>query len=133
MKIVQKAVIKNKDTYLILKRSPHAKTFPEHWDFPGGKLEPNEDPVLGIEREIREETQLDLKAVIVLGSYEFDLLDAGYVTHQYVVYETAGKIHDPVLSDEHTDYRWATKKEMLTLLIEPYMKEYFKEDATTLT
>ena len=55
MILVQKAIVKDKNNFLIILRSPSAKFFPEHWDFPGGKLEPNEEPFAGIEREVIEE------------------------------------------------------------------------------
>src|SRR3989338_6946509 len=70
MNLIQKAVVKNGDKYLIGLRSENAKYFPLHWDFPGGKLEPNEDPFDGIKREVKEETDLDIKPLVILGVYE---------------------------------------------------------------
>ena len=55
MKLVQKAVVKNGNKFLILLRSPESFSFPEHWDFPGGRLEEDEEPFAGIEREVFEE------------------------------------------------------------------------------
>lgn len=86
MRLVQKAAIKKDDKYLILLRSSNAALFPNHWDFPGGKLEDGEDPVKGIEREISEETTLKAKALEVIGVYEFDLQNKGQMTigSQYI-------------------------------------------------
>ena len=73
MKLIQKAVIKQGDKYLIGLRSENAKYFPLHWDFPGGKLEPGEEPFEGIVREVKEETNLDVRALAAIGVYQFDL------------------------------------------------------------
>ncbi len=127
MILVQKAVIKKDGKFLIALRSPTAKYFPNHWDFPGGKLEPNEEPFAGIEREILEETTFQVKALEVVGVYEMDIDKIGKNSHRYTIYSTkilSGKIK---LSDEHLKFRWATKEEILQLKVEPYLRLYFKE------
>jgi 8-oxo-dGTP diphosphatase len=48
------AVIEREGLVLIAQRPPH-KLLPLKWEFPGGKVEPGEDPAAAIVREIREE------------------------------------------------------------------------------
>ena len=122
---IQKAVIMKEDKFLIILRSPSAPFFPEHWDFPGGKLEHGEDPKEGIAREILEETGLRATIGDVVGVYEMDLIPE--VTHRYTVYVTSDVKGDTQLSFEHTAFQWATKDDILALPIEPYMKSYFEE------
>lgn len=125
MKEIQKAVVKKGNKFLILLRSPKAEFFPEHWDFPGGKLEPNEEPFSGIEREILEETGLTVKALNVVGVYEMVLKS---IPHKFTVYSTRLLSGEKVkISHEHLEFKWATKEEILALKIEPHMKEYFEE------
>ncbi len=125
-KMIQKAVIIRGGLFLVLKRSPRADFFPDYWDFPGGKLEPNEDLRTGIEREVFEETGLTINAEKIIGTYKMTLKD---IPHQFTVYAT--KLLSPheevTLSREHTQSKWVTKEELLKLKIEPYMVEYFKE------
>ena len=123
-KDIQKAVVMKDGKYLIILRSQNTKFFPGHWDFPGGKLEPDEDPKTGIAREILEET--GLRAVIqdVVGVYEIDLVPE--YQHRFIVYMTSDVDGDLRLSPEHTDFRWATKEEILQLPIEPYIRLYFE-------
>ncbi len=126
--IVQKAIIKKGDKFLVVLRAPDAKYFPGHWDFPGGKLEANEDSFIGIEREAIEEVGLKIKAKEVVGTYEMDLDNNGEkVSHRFIVYSTEILSGDVKLSHEHLEYRWATKEEILRLPIEPYMTSYFNE------
>lgn len=128
MKEIQKAVIKKGDKFLITLISPQAAYFPKHWDLPGGKLEPNEDRLAGITREVKEETDLDIVPLKVIGVYEFDLDDQGQNTHRFTLYSTEVKSDKIKLSPEHTDYRWATKEEVLQLPIEPYFKPFFVDN-----
>ena len=48
------AVIEKAGCVLVAQRPPH-KLLPLKWEFPGGKVEPGEDPAAAIVREIREE------------------------------------------------------------------------------
>jgi 8-oxo-dGTP diphosphatase len=129
MRLVQKAIIKKGECFLVLRRSPTAAYFPNYWDFPGGGLEAGEEPYTGIEREILEETGLKAKALQVVGEYELDLDNIGEITHKFTVY--AAKVTSDKnkirLSHEHSGFRWATKPQILNMKIELYMREYFKE------
>lgn len=127
MKLIQKALIKKGDKYLIGLRSPNAAYYPVHWDLPGGKLEPNEDPFLGIIREVKEETNLDIKPIKVLGIYEFDLDQLGENSHRFTIYSTEIVSGEVKLSPEHLEQKWATKEEILALPIEPYFAPLFKD------
>ena len=119
--------MKKGNKYLILLRSKDAKYFPEHWDFPGGKLEPEEDSFLGIEREVFEETSLKVRALKAVWRYEFDFENKGENTHRFTVYLTHIVSGDVRLNHEHIEYKWATKEEILSLSVEPYIRLYFKE------
>ena|SRR3989344_6283635 len=123
---IQKAVLQKDGKYLILLRSAHAIHFPKHWDFPGGNLEEGEEPFAGIAREVKEETCLDVTPMEVVGVYEFDLNHAGQPTHRFTLYTTCIMSGEVLLSDEHTEYRWATKDDIFALNnIEPYIRPYF--------
>lgn len=119
--------MKKGDKYLIGLRSENAKYFPLHWDFPGGKLEPDENPLAGIAREVKEETGLDIQPLEILGVYEFDLDNKGDNTHRFTIYSTEIISGDLTLSEEHIEQRWATKDEICKLKIELYFKPFFKE------
>lgn len=132
MILVQKAIIKKDNKFLVVLRSPNAKFFPEHWDFPGGKLEPNEDPFAGIKREIIEETSIKTKIIEVVGIYEIELESKGEkIPHRFTVYSTEVISSEISLSNEHSKFKWATKEEILQLKIEPYMESYFKENPSS--
>ena len=56
------ALIKKNNKYLIAKRSTGSKEVLGKWEFPGGKVEKNESEEEAIEREIKEEFEMDIKA-----------------------------------------------------------------------
>ncbi len=78
-------IIKNNDKYLICKRSPNEKLFPNKWCVPGGKIEKKDfinspkdtgDHWLNIfektlQREVLEETGLKIKNIDYISSLSF--------------------------------------------------------------
>src|SRR5436305_5962269 len=65
------AVVERKDTFLVCQRPLH-KRHGGLWEFPGGKLEPNEDDAAAARREVREELGLELEAI---ETAEFEVQD----------------------------------------------------------
>ena len=53
-KLVVAALIREDDRVLVSKRRPD-QPMPNHWEFPGGKVEPGEAPTVALAREVAEE------------------------------------------------------------------------------
>lgn len=126
--IAQKAVIKQGDRFLILlrvaERNGKPNAFAEVWDFPGGRLEKDEDPEQGLVREVKEETQLDIQPKGVQGVCSGQLKD---VPIEFVIYSVEVDPHSLngiTLGNEHSEWRFATAGEIRQLPTMPYMEEY---------
>ena len=65
------AVIERDGLVLIAQRPPH-KLLPGKWEFPGGKVEPGENPAAAIIREIREELGCTLTVTRALPPFIHD-------------------------------------------------------------
>lgn len=65
------AVIAQEGRLLIAQRPAH-KHLPLKWEFPGGKVEPGEDPAVAIVREIHEELGCEITVVRELPSFLHD-------------------------------------------------------------
>ena len=65
------AVIEREGRILIAQRPP-TKLLPLKWEFPGGKVEPGEDPAAAIVREIREELGCTVTVVRPLPPFVHD-------------------------------------------------------------
>lgn len=122
-RVPQKAMIKKSEKYLIIKRAPNAHTYPNHWDFPRGRLEAGENPKEGLRREVFEETKLKIKTNKPVFTFHETLNN---IPTFFIVYDckiVSGKIK---LSHEHTEYKWATKKEILNLETENFLRAFLK-------
>ena len=74
IRLVSCSILQKKNKYLVSKRPSH-KTFAEYWEFPGGKLERNENFYDAIIRELYEELG------IVVQIKDLNIIDN--VTHSY--------------------------------------------------
>ncbi|MFA5763213.1 MAG: NUDIX domain-containing protein [archaeon] len=122
-KVVQKAIIRLDDTYLILKRSPDSKSYPGYWDLAGGKLEHGEKFEKALIREVKEETNLD----IVVEESIFIYVESKVENSYAVLFNCEKRDGDIKLSDEHTEYKWVTKSEAQKLKLEPFLKDFFEK------
>jgi len=86
---------------LFLKRSSYVSKFAGEWDLPGGHLKANESMIDGLDREVKEETNLDVRAPIFM------------VKIDNLHFFRANYDSQPVkLSHEHTDYRFFEESEL---------------------
>ena len=60
------------DGRVLIAQRPAGKALAGRWEFPGGKLEPGEDPRAGLERELREELGVELQQAHRLLRYRHD-------------------------------------------------------------
>ncbi len=50
-----------KDGCVLMGERSASKVYPLHWEFPGGKLEPGEQPIDALKRELHEELSIDVR------------------------------------------------------------------------
>jgi 8-oxo-dGTP pyrophosphatase MutT (NUDIX family) len=105
MKIVAKALIRDKaGDLLLLRRGLTHPNFPEHVDFPGGEVEPDESHIEAVRREIREETGLDVPLENIrqvhLRQLSYDL------THVIFLVNISDNKPEVELSWEHSGFEW---------------------------
>lgn len=123
--VAQKALIKKDGKILILKIGKKAPTYPEHWDLPGGKLEHGEDFKEGLEREVSEETTLNVKYKTQVFAYLEKALYPAYLSVVECDY-VSGEVE---LSFEHLEYKWVKLEEILNEeKIEPYLKAFLENN-----
>lgn len=67
--VVVKALIENRDKYLILKQKIKGK---ELYDLPGGKVNFKENLLDALKREVKEETKLTIEIIKPIGVWHFN-------------------------------------------------------------
>lgn len=101
------AYLKYNDKYLIAKRTKKDSVFGK-WEFPGGKIEDGESMNEAIEREIREEFDVEVKAERFLTHYvceypektvDLNLIECVYVSGDFNIHE------------DHSDFKFVSEEE----------------------
>lgn len=107
--LVVAALIKKDNNVLIARRSTGDENVLGKWEFPGGKVELNETEEHAIEREIKEEFELDIKANKYITNnvceYPTKIVDLRLYECEYISGEF--KLHD------HSEYKWVNINELL--------------------
>lgn len=99
-----KAIVMDKDKRcLVLRRSMASKNNAGKWEFPGGKLDPGESFDNALEREVHEETGLEITLLRPFDTAMSSIQDRR-VVYLFMLAETGT---DRVrLSDEHDAFQW---------------------------
>ena len=112
-KIVAKTLVRNSEgLYLVLYRSNTHPLFPEHIDFPGGEVEPEEIPEAAVAREIQEETGLSVNPNKLKKLFAKQYRQTTHMLFEAKLAEPDAKV---ALSWEHKSYRWITPEELKRL------------------
>lgn len=80
--------------------------FKDGWEFPGGKIEPDETPEAAIVREIREELDTEVEVVELLDTVEYDYPKFHLSLDCFICKIRSG---DLVLK-EHEAAKWLTRE-----------------------
>lgn len=108
--ITVKAIVIYHQKILILKRIRPSSDGLGYWELPGGGLEYGETPHEALIRELKEETDLDIK--IIKPIYTFTAIRPEYQTVG-IGFLTIPTDDHVKLSEEHTDYQFVSSNELL--------------------
>lgn len=93
------------DRFLLLKRTAP----PLIWVPPGGRLHPDEDPLAGLKREIKEETSIEAKILRPVNTW-FGLFHGNKLLS--IDFLAICDSEDIILSEEHSAFQWLTIQEL---------------------
>lgn len=103
------------------------------WEFPGGKVEDNEDEKTGIVREFEEEFGVKVEVGEFITDAEFEHNGKKRLLHAYRIFVPHDGMTEKYVLTEHTEYMWADVAEIKNLnfvdsdlLIYPKVKEYIE-------
>lgn len=120
-----RGIMKNdNDEILIVKRHPKSRTDPEMWELPGGKVEKGEFFADALVREIKEETDLDVKVGDFCEAIQNDYMHKRTVQLMMYLTDITGEVK---ISDEHTEWMWADLEKIKSLEISTSFKKTLKK------
>ena len=120
-----RGIIKNDDDeILIVKRHPKSRTDPEMWELPGGKVEKGEFFTDALVREIKEETNLDVKVGDFCEAIQNDYMHKRTVQIMMYLTDITGEVK---ISDEHTEWMWANLERIKSLELSTSLKKVLKK------
>lgn len=93
---------------LLIARRPEGRHMAGRWEFPGGKLEKGESPEEAVEREIREELGLDVRAGQIYQAIAYSYPEKDVLLLFYAASVVSGEPR-PI---EEAEIRWATVEEL---------------------
>ena len=109
---------------LIVKRHPKSRTDPEMWELPGGKVEKGEHFADALVREIKEETNLDAEVGDFCEAIQNDYSHKRTVQLMMYLEDVRGDVE---ISDEHTEYMWASIEKIKTLNVSTSLKKLLEK------
>lgn len=117
--------------YLILKRNENERLYPGIWQAVTGTIEENENTIRTAQREVKEETNLNFSEIYAV-PFVTSFYDSKYDAIQMApVFGMIADFKDEVIiSEEHTDFKWAKFDECVALIALPSHKEgtlYFRD------
>jgi 8-oxo-dGTP diphosphatase len=113
-------IFNNENRVLLLKRSSYEDQWePNKWSLPGGIINKNEKIIDALNREIKEETNIEINKYIA----SFSIIRNNNVEYVYVCkYE--GSDEDITLDEENSGYGWFSEPEIKFLNTVPNLMEY---------
>ena len=105
-RIAVNAFLIHEDRFLVLKRAKK----PFIWGPPGGKLQIDEDPLKGLQREVLEETGLQIRVFQPVTSWFGNFYNVPLFSVDYLCTCDGNAV---ILSQEHSDYLWLTIDDLI--------------------
>jgi 8-oxo-dGTP diphosphatase len=108
MKRVVAALVFQDEKILVCQRTRH-QTMPLKWEFPGGKIEPGEQPRDALHRELDEELGIDATIGDEVARIRHEYKNGAAVELRFfAVREYKGEIENRIFKD----MRWASRSEL---------------------
>ncbi len=123
--VATKAIIKNQEgKFLLVSKSETEDINPNQIDIPGGRLEFGEGVTEALQREVREEVNLEIKILRPSRVWGFIKGNLHLVGITFLAELVGGEIK---LSGEHNSFVWVSKEEVLAGDYPDWLKEEFRQ------
>lgn len=109
MRKVVAAIMVREDGMLLICQRSKAQALPLKWEFPGGKIEPGEEPAAALKRELNEELGIDAEIGEPLTKFIHNYRNGGGVELDfYRVTRYSGSLENRIFAD----VRWVPRESL---------------------
>ena len=108
------AVIKKDNKYFIAQRN-RQKHFAYYWEFPGGKVDHDENFEYALKREINEELSINIKIYHKITSQKHQDEKINVVVHYFL----CEALNTNIILSEHEDMKWVYSQELINYNLAP--------------
>lgn len=115
MKQLVVGMLVDEDKFLIGRRLPDNKSYPDMWELPGGKVEEGESPWEAINREWKEELDINIRVIHQIP--EREMYDT--MVYPYIIRYESGKAK----KNDHSEIKFVDFSEIKDYLFTPISKE----------
>jgi len=123
-KIVVAGIIIKDHKVLVIQRTADEESFPNLWELPSGKREFLETSHDALIREIKEETNINVKVVMPVSTFEYSVEKEDGIRDTTQINFLAEFIGGEVkLSNEHQNFAWITEDELKNYKVSKTVKE----------
>lgn len=105
------AVIMDPQKGILACRRPSGRHLAGRWEFPGGKVEAKESPVLALIREIREELEVEISVLGELDPVEWQYSEFSIRLRPYRCRIESGELQ----AHDHEELRWCMPEQLRDL------------------
>lgn len=100
-----------RDNKILVTQNSATSNHPFQWEFPGGKIEPKETAEDCIEREIKEELEIEIN---ILDALKKVIYDYGFKKIELIPFLCSVN-YGKIKLNEHNDFRWLKLNELKSL------------------
>jgi 8-oxo-dGTP diphosphatase len=93
------------------------------WSIPGGKLEPEESLSAACQREVKEETGLDVQATVIVAVVERQTEGFHYVIIDYLALLKNPEVSNPTAQSDVSDAKWVEIDQLSEYRLVPGLHE----------
>lgn len=113
-KIVLAGAVAYEGRILVLQRSDDDDSYPGLWELPSGKREPFEPSLDALQREVKEETGLDVEPLMPVSLFEFAIEKEEEVRDVTQINYLVKATEKPNvrLSEEHQNHAWISPEDV---------------------
>ena len=115
------AIINENGKILLIKRRDDETHLENLWDVPGGKFDYKEEPLDGLEREVKEEAGIDIEIIEPVTTWSY--MHENGVQRTGATYLCRPESEKIELGNEHSDGRWVSREELEELPMHEGLKE----------